>query len=138
MKRIALTLFSLAFVVAAFGQHLAMNTTPAAKVNPKNAVFNWTSTEYNFGQIKVGTPVTHEFSFTNNGDAPLVISTVQASCGCTVTAYSKEPIEPMGKGFVKATYNAASVGQFTKTVTVNANTEDGIVQLTIKGEVVPD
>ena len=66
----------------------------------------------------------------------LVISTVQASCGCTVTSYSKEPIEPNGKGFVKATYNAASIGQFTKSVTVNANTEDGVVQLFIKGEVV--
>ena len=53
-----------------------------------------------------------------------------------IILYSKEPIEPKSRGFVKATYNAANVGQFTKTVSVNANTEGGIVQLTIKGEVV--
>jgi hypothetical protein len=65
-----------------------------------------------------------------------VITTVQASCGCTVTEYSKDPIAPGEKGFVKATYNAAKTGSFQKTVTVNANTEEGVVQLIIKGEVV--
>src|SRR5688500_16895965 len=123
MKRIVLSFFSLMLFVSAFGQELAMNKVPVAKIEAKNAVFTTTATEFDFGKVKAGVPVTHEFSFTNNGNIPLVISTVQASCGCTVTAYSKEPIEPMGQGFVKATYNAASVGQFTKTVTVNANTE---------------
>jgi hypothetical protein len=66
----------------------------------------------------------------------LVITSVQASCGCTVTKYTKEAITPGSSGFVTATYNAAHVGVFTKTVTVNANTEGGPVLLTIKGEVV--
>lgn len=113
-----------------------MNTRPVNKLNPEDAIFNWTMTEYDFGKIKVGVPVTYEFKFTNTGDIPLVISTVQASCGCTVTSYTRDPIAPGAEGFVKATYNAASVGQFTKTVTVNANTEEGIAKLTIKGEVV--
>jgi formylmethanofuran dehydrogenase subunit C len=98
--------------------------------------FLWTSTTYDFGKIKVNNPVTHEFRFTNSGDVPLVISSVQASCGCTVTDYSKDPIPPGAEGYVKATYNAAKVGAFSKTVTVNANAEDSIVQLMIKGEVV--
>jgi hypothetical protein len=136
MKKIALTLFSLALVVCAFGQQVAMLSKPVNKLNTASAVFKWTAKEYDFGKIKVGIPVTYEFTFTNNGDIPLVISTVQASCGCTVTSYSKDPIEPGAKGFVKATYNAAHVGQFTKTVSVNANTEESIVQLTIKGEVI--
>jgi hypothetical protein len=136
MKRIAFTLFALLIVAFTYGQELAMNIKPENKLNPENAIFEWTATEFDFGQIKVGIPVSYEFEFTNSGEIPLVISTVQASCGCTVTSYTKEPIEPGGKGFVKATYNAASVGQFTKTVTVNANTEEGIAKLTIKGEVV--
>lgn len=137
MKRIALILFSFALITCVFAQELALNTkrtTPS--FTPEKAVFAWTTKEFDFGKIKVGVPVTYEFSFTNTGDIPLVISTVQASCGCTVTSYSKDPIEPNTKGFVKATYNAAHVGQFTKTVTVNANTEESIVQLVIKGEVV--
>ncbi|MEO5601823.1 MAG: DUF1573 domain-containing protein [Cyclobacteriaceae bacterium] len=84
----------------------------------------------------VRTPVTHEFKFTNKGTAPLIISSVKASCGCTVTSYSKDPIHTDLSGFVKATYNAARMGQFTKTVVIHANTAGGTVQLTIKGEVV--
>lgn len=132
MKRIAFTLFILIAAVVTFGQEYAM----ISKLKKETAVFSWTAIEHDFGQIKVGEPVSHEFTFTNTGDIPLVISTVQASCGCTVTSYTKEPIAPGGTGYVKATYNAASIGQFTKTVTVNANTEDGYAKLTIKGEVV--
>lgn len=101
-----------------------------------NAAFLWTKTTADFGRIKQHVPVTHRFTFTNNGDSPLVISSVQASCGCTVTEYSKDPIEPGGEGFVKATYNAAKLGVFAKTVTVQANTEERVAQLSIKGVVI--
>jgi hypothetical protein len=37
---------------------------------------------------------------------------------------------------VKATYNAAKAGVFSKTVTISANTSESSVLLTIKGEVV--
>lgn len=130
MKKISFTLFIVLMAIFAIGQELALNTQAA-----DNAVFNWSATEHDFGKIPAGTPVSHEFIFTNKGDAPLIISTVQASCGCTVTAYSKEPVEAGRQGFVKATYDAAKAGKFTKTVTVNANTEQGVVRLTIRGEV---
>jgi hypothetical protein len=136
MKNIALTLFALMLAGCALAQVVAVNSRTSALPSADNAVFKWTLKEYDFGKIKVGVPVNHEFTFTNLGDVPLVISSVQASCGCTVTSYSKDPIQPGSQGFVKATFNAAKVGQFTKTVTVNANTDDGAVLLTIKGEVV--
>jgi len=80
-------------------------------------------------------PVTHEFTFTNSGTVPLVITNVQASCGCTTPDWSKDPVMPGGKGFIKATYSAASIGAFDKSVTVTANVEEGFVSLRIKGEV---
>ena len=122
-------------VVLVMAQQLAMNTKVSASPFAE-AAFNWTTTIFDFGKIQANKPVSHEFKFTNTGDAALVISSVQASCGCTVTDYSKDAILPGGEGYVKATYNAAKVGQFSKTITVNANTVDAIVQLTIKGEVV--
>jgi hypothetical protein len=114
-----------------------LSATPAATIPTyETPAFRWTTTSYDFGHIPVNKPVTHEFRFTNSGNSPLIISSVQASCGCTVTDYSKEPIAPGAEGFVKTTYNAAKVGVFTKTVTVNANADESIVQLIIKGEVV--
>ena len=79
--------------------------------------------------------MSYEFRFTNTGMAPLIISSVKASCGCTVTAYTKDPVEKGGSGFVRATYNAAKPGKYSKTVTVYANSLEGMVLLTIKGEV---
>jgi hypothetical protein len=113
-----------------------LTARPGLPFNINHAAFAWTGTTFDFGKIKQNKPVTHKFTFTNTGNTPLVITSVQASCGCTVTDYSKDPIEAGTEGYVKATYNAAVLGQFTKTVTVNANTEEGTVLLTIKGEVV--
>ncbi len=101
----------------------------------KGATFEWTQTIYDFGKIKLNNPVTYQFSFANRGSEPLIISSVKASCGCTVAEYSKDPVAPGQEGFVKATFDAAKPGVFTKTITVNANTEEGVVHLVIKGEV---
>jgi hypothetical protein len=135
MKKICLILMITACASTMFAQELALAT---AAMNTVTATpeFGWDVTAFDFGKIQLNKPVTHEFRFTNTGDAPLVISSVQASCGCTVAEYSKDPIAPGAQGFVKATYNAAKVGVFTKSVTVNANAENNVVQLSIKGEVV--
>ncbi|MBL7865466.1 MAG: DUF1573 domain-containing protein [Cyclobacteriaceae bacterium] len=91
---------------------------------------------HDFGKIKQGVPVTHEFSFVNKGKAPMIITNAQPSCGCTIPSWTKDPIPPGGQGYVKATYNAASPGAFDKSVTVTANVETGVVTLRIRGEVV--
>jgi len=134
MKKICLMLFIGVFTTPLFSQQLAVVNFLSPRF--ETADFSWIVTTHDFGKIKVNKHVTHEFKFTNSGDAPLVISSVQASCGCTVTDYSKDPIAPGAEGYVKATYNAAKVGVFSKTVTVNANAAESVVQLTIKGEVV--
>jgi hypothetical protein len=135
MKKLSFIMLGVICAVAAMAQTLAVNTKPVNPLKP-TPNFEWAQTVYDFGKIVVGKPVTNEFKFINTGDAPLVISSVQASCGCTVAEYSKDPIMPGGEGYVKATYNAAKAGIFTKTVTINANTENTSVLLTIKGEVV--
>ena len=122
--------------VALAQQPLASNTKQSTNFIKDAGSFTWSETSFDFGKIKVNKPVTHEFSFINGGDSPLVVTSVQASCGCTVAKYSKDPISPGASGYVTATYNAARVGVFTKTITVNANTGNGAVVLTVKGEVV--
>jgi hypothetical protein len=136
MKNLGVLVGLLFFSAVCFGQVAASGTNDTGNANM--AVFGWESATHDFGKIKQGVPVTHEFTFTNSGKTPLVITNVQASCGCTTPAWSKEPIAPGGQGFIKATYNAASMGGFNKTVTVMANVEGGFKQLSIKGEVVQE
>lgn len=87
------------------------------------------------GKLKVGNPSTAVFSVTNIGKDVLIIETANATCGCTIGDYTKPPIAPGKKGEVKATYNAAAVGPFTKQLTVKFAGIDEMKTITIKGEV---
>jgi hypothetical protein len=136
MKKIFLTAaFAAACVFGAYAQDAKPAPAPAAAQPGNMAAFKWAETTFDFGKIPQGKPVTHEFKFTNTGKVPLVLSSVNASCGCTTPEWTKEPIAPGKSGSVKATFNAAGAGAFSKTVTVNANVEGGAIYLTIKGEV---
>ncbi|MBR9998530.1 MAG: DUF1573 domain-containing protein [Cyclobacteriaceae bacterium] len=99
--------------------------------------FKWTKTTHEFGKIKHKSPVSIEFEFTNKGQAPLVISEVEGSCGCTVAEYTRDPILPGKKGKVRTTFDAAALGKFHKTIKVVANVEGGPEYLYVQGTVVP-
>lgn len=90
---------------------------------------------HNFGKIPQGTPVTTEFEFTNTGNAPIILSEVKPTCGCTTPEYTKTPVAPGKKGVIKATFNAAASGPFNKGITVTSNAETATLMLYLKGEV---
>lgn len=75
------------------------------------------------------------FSFTNVGDAPLVINQAMASCGCTVPTYTKKPIAPGEKGTLKVSYNGKGrmYGHFKKTITVRTNGQPEMTRIYIEG-----
>lgn len=90
---------------------------------------------YDYGTLVQGADGNSEFKFTNKGKTPLLLSNVQASCGCTVPEWPKEPILPGKTSSIKVTYNTANVGSFGKTITVSSNAANSTVVLTIKGNV---
>jgi hypothetical protein len=94
---------------------------------------------YDFGKINEEKgPVSYEFTFTNTGGQPLIIQNVKASCGCTTPDWTKDPVLPGKKGFVKATFDPKGrPGPFNKSITVTSNAENSTVVLVIKGEVIP-
>ncbi len=100
---------------------------------------SWDKTSHNFGAFKEEDGLqSATFIFTNTGSTDLYVTNVKASCGCTATDYTKEPVQPGAKGFVKATYDPKNrPGKFNKSITVTANTENPTTLLRIEGEVVP-
>ncbi|MFT3753629.1 MAG: DUF1573 domain-containing protein [Paludibacter sp.] len=104
----------------------------------QKAVISFDEKEHDFGKIKEEDgKVTHVFNFVNRGNSPLVLSNVQASCGCTTPVWTKEPIEPGKKGSVTVTYNPQGrPGSFTKTITVSSNASEERFILNIRGEVI--
>ena len=102
----------------------------------QKGVMKFKEETHNFGKIEQGKPVTQEFVFTNNGTDPIVITNVSASCGCTTPSYTKDPVLPKKTGTIKATYNAAAMCTFNKSITVFSNAESPSLTLFLKGEVV--
>lgn len=103
----------------------------------QKAVISAEQTSYDFGTIKEADgKVSHTFQIKNQGDSPLVITRVIASCGCTTPEWTKEPIAPGKTGDIKVTYDPAGrPGPFTKTISVYSNGKTGSFVLTIRGEV---
>lgn len=109
----------------------------AAAVRDANAskfpVLEFEEKEHDFGEIEKGTPVETVFKYKNTGDAPLVITNIKSSCGCTVPQdWSREPLVPGGEGKFTVKFNGSGANKVSKTITVTANTEKGseIVKIT--------
>jgi len=61
----------------------------------KFPAMSFDKTTHDFGVIQNGTPVETVFSYTNTGQAPLVIADIKSTCGCTVPKdWSREPLNP--------------------------------------------
>ena len=93
---------------------------------------------HNFGQIEWKHPVTVEYTITNTGDKPLVLTNVTTSCACSVADWTKKPIAPGEKGTVSATFDAKALGHFEKTVGIYSNAQPSLVYLKFVGEVVQE
>ena len=100
-------------------------------------VMEFEKSEHDFGTIVQGTPQETIFTFTNTGNAPLVITNATSSCGCTVPNPPKEAIAPGEKGELVVKFNGSGQNQITKTITVVANTAKGSELLRIKAFVNP-
>ena len=135
MKKLILTAF---IACVGFIANAQTTTQPAAAENPNQADIKFEKETHDFGVIPQGTPVTYQFAVKNTGKEPLIITSASASCGCTTPDWTREPIKPGKEGFVKATYNAASPGDFTKSVTVMSNAKKSTVILYLKGTVKPN
>lgn len=99
--------------------------------------FQWNEMVHDFGVVVQGERVSYAFRFKNVGKSNLVISSVHASCGCTVANYTKDPIAPGEEGKVEVIFDSSGrSGIQNKTVTVVANTQPNSVELHFTAEVV--
>ncbi|MCK6648354.1 MAG: DUF1573 domain-containing protein [Bacteroidia bacterium] len=89
-----------------------------------------------YGTIEQNSNGDRKFKFKNVGNAPLIISNVQGSCGCLVLKWPKEPIMPGKTGVIVAHYDTQRIGKFEKTFTVTSNAfEQPFIVLKVKGVV---
>jgi len=87
----------LILILAGFSYLMAQSGSPQVVFKEK---------EWNFGKIKQGEVVSHEFIFHNEGTAPLKIIRVTTSCGCTAALVSETEIAPGKEGRLKVTFDS--------------------------------
>jgi hypothetical protein len=127
MKNLLFSFFMLA---------LGFSATAQNAVKKAEDVIKFKEIRHNFGKIKQGVPVTHDFIFANIGNEPLVIETASASCGCTTPTWPQQPVMKAKEDKLKAGFNAAAPGPFEKTIFVKLKGVDAPYELKISGEVV--
>lgn len=93
--------------------------------------------EYNFGSVPQGEKVQHSFTFSNAGDAPLIVQKVRSSCGCTAALVTSRNLGPGESGELKTSFDSARFrGEVSKTVYLYTNDPLApVMQLVIKGQV---
>ena len=102
----------------------------------KVAKIEFESQTIDYGTIEKGSNGVRVFKFKNTGNAPLIVSNVKSSCGCTVPKKPTAPIMPGKSGEIEVKYDTNRVNPIRKTITVTSNAETPTVALKIKGTVI--
>jgi len=123
MKKISTLLFISLFSISIYAQD-------------KVAKIEFESETIDYGTIEKGSDGVRVFKFKNTGDAPLIVSDVKSSCGCTVPKKPTEPILPGENGEIEVKYDTNRVNPIRKTITVTSNAVTQTVALKIKGTVI--
>jgi len=129
-------LVTAAFLTGACGRNRSLAGNIAPSDTTGTAVLTFAAPEHSFGTVMEGEKVGCIFTFTNTGDADLVISSASASCGCTVPKFDKKPVPPGRSGTIEVIFDTSGrEGVQTKTVVVQSNAENNLVILRIIADV---
>lgn len=104
-------------------------------IETSKPIIQFDNERHDFGEIEQGSKHEYEFTFTNVGKEPLIITTVDASCGCTIPDWPEEPVMPGETNSVKVIYDSTGkpVGTFDKKVTIYSNAIVPTIRLFIRG-----
>ncbi|GAA0873165.1 DUF1573 domain-containing protein [Gangjinia marincola] len=107
--------------------------TSVTMIAQKQAKIKFKTKTVDYGEIEYDSNGVRSFEFTNTGNAPLVITRVNSSCGCTIPKKPEKPIQPGETGVIEVKYDTKRPGPIRKTITVESNAEQSTVALKIKG-----
>ncbi|HEX8327003.1 MAG TPA: DUF1573 domain-containing protein [Hymenobacter sp.] len=129
-------LLALSLMAAAYTAQAQATQTPAKAGPVAGPAITFEESKFDFGSVAQGGVVDHTFKFKNTGTAPLVISNIGVSCGCTTPEWTKTPILPGKTGSITAHFNSAGkIGMQNKVLTIESNAAAGSTTVSLVGEV---
>ncbi len=127
-------LLALSLTAAAYTAQAQAPATKAATTAGPAITFE--EVKYDFGSVVQGGTVDHTFKFKNTGTAPLVISNIGVSCGCTTPEWTRDPVAPGKTGTISAHFNSTGkIGMQNKVLTIESNATGGSTTVALVGEV---
>ena len=135
MKKVILT--SVLILSVIFGVRSQSPVTSAVVDSANMPEISFDKLVHDYGTIELNGNGDCQFTFTNTGKEPLVLTNVRSSCGCTVPSWPKEPVLPGKTGVINVKYATSRAGVINKSVVVTSNAKTSTVTLQIKGEVKP-
>lgn len=117
---------------------MAQESNQAVELTPPGPYIKFTEMSHDFGDIEQGDKVQHVFEFTNSGDAPIVISNVLTTCGCTAPNWPRDPIAPGESSKIEVTFNSAGkIGHQNKVITIMSNATNNPERVKIVTNILP-
>ena len=144
MKRVILSLLIIIGLISCETKENKLDTSlvnnPSSADGTRRVInvpeIEFQKTEHDFGKILQGEQVSYTFRFKNVGNAPLIITSIEKTCGCTSPDFSNEPIKPGEEGKITITYDSKGHKGFqNKRLIVKANTNPSETILRIKAQV---
>jgi hypothetical protein len=133
---IILILLTAGIVATSCGGSSSGNRRETPADTTGTAVIKFDTLEHNFMKVKQGEKVGCIFTFSNAGDADLVVTSASASCGCTVPKFSGKPVSPGETGTIEVIFDTSGrEGIQSKTVVVQSNAQNNLVILRIVADV---
>lgn len=106
--------------------------------NPPGPFIKFTEDSHDFGEIEQGETVAYTFEFSNTGDAPVVISNVLTTCGCTASSWPREPILPGASSKIEVSFNSTGkIGHQNKVITIMSNATNNPERVKIVTNILP-
>jgi len=93
---------------------------------------------WDFGKVKEGEVVRHEFTLKNDSGKKLNIQGVNTTCGCTASAAKNKSLNPQESTVIEVSFNSAKYsGPVKQLVYVNTdNVNDPLIVFEIRADVV--
>ncbi|UXP31295.1 DUF1573 domain-containing protein [Reichenbachiella agarivorans] len=131
MKKTLLILSILLSSIGVFAQE-------GAEIIPSGPHIKFATSSYDFGDITQGDKVNYTFEFVNDGNAPVIISNVQTTCGCTASSWPREPIAPGASSKIEVTFNSTGkIGHQNKVITITSNATNNPERVKIVTNILP-
>ncbi len=108
----------------------------STKEHVKNTIIHFQEDTIQLGKLYTNDSVVFYVKYTNVGTQPLFVYFAKGSCGCMVSAFNKESLQPNHADSISVNFKTpAEAGLQTKTFIVGANTDPSIQQVFILADI---